>query len=167
MADALEAVVRVVLAGSGATALLDLWSRLATRAYGAPAPNWGLFGRWIGHFPWGQFVQSNIASASPLPGEAAIGWCVHYAIGILYAALLVALLGLDWARHPALLPALIFGWLTLAAPFLIMQPGMGAGIAASKTPDPTAARLRSFVAHTVFGLGLYGSAAMVAFVIPG
>lgn len=36
-----------------------------------------------------------------------------------------------------------------------MQPGMGAGIAASRTPNPRAARLQSLVTHAVFGLGLY------------
>jgi hypothetical protein len=40
------------------------------------------------------------------------------------------------------------------------------GIAASKTPDPTATRLRSLVAHTVFGIGLYGSSGLVALLIP-
>jgi hypothetical protein len=44
----------------------------------------------------------------------------------------------------------------------MMQPGMGAGIAASKTPNPNAARLRSILAHTAFGIGLYGSALLSA-----
>ena len=39
-----------------------------------------------------------------------------------------------------------------------MQPAMGAGIAASKTPRPRVARLRSLVTHTVYGVGLYVSA---------
>jgi hypothetical protein len=38
-----------------------------------------------------------------------------------------------------------------------MQPCLGFGIAASKTPKPNIARLRSLIAHFVFGLGLYGS----------
>ncbi|MDO9126054.1 MAG: DUF2938 family protein, partial [Parvibaculum sp.] len=42
--------------------------------------------------------------------------------------------------------------------------GMGAGIAASKTPKPNAARLRSLVSHTVFGIGLYVAALLVAMV---
>jgi hypothetical protein len=50
---------------------------------------------------------------------------------------------------------LLVGVATVAAPFLVMQPGMGAGIAASRTPRPGAARLQSLVTHTVFGLGLY------------
>jgi hypothetical protein len=48
--------------------------------------------------------------------------------------------------------------LALVAPFFILQPGMGAGVAASKTPNPNAARLRSVLAHTIFGVGLYVSA---------
>jgi hypothetical protein len=38
-----------------------------------------------------------------------------------------------------------------------MQPGMGLGIAASRAPDPRAARLRSLTTHAIFGLGLYAA----------
>ena len=41
-------------------------------------------------------------------------------------------------------------------------PIIGAGIAASKTPNPNIARLRSIVAHPVFGIGPYGSALLAA-----
>jgi Protein of unknown function (DUF2938) len=47
-------------------------------------------------------------------------------------------------------------------PFFIMQPGLGAGIAASRTPKPNASRLRSVVSHFVFGVGLYASAVLSA-----
>lgn len=46
-----------------------------------------------------------------------------------------------------------------------MQPGVGAGIAASKTPNPTQVRLRSIVAHMVFGIGLYCAAVVSALLI--
>lgn len=49
--------------------------------------------------------------------------------------------------------------MTIAAPWLVMQPGMGAGVAASKTPNPRAARLRNLATHTVYGIGLYACAA--------
>jgi hypothetical protein len=39
-----------------------------------------------------------------------------------------------------------------------MQPAMGAGLAARRTPRPQAARLHSLAMHVVFGLGLYASA---------
>lgn len=157
--------MRATLIGIGATAVLDLWAAFLKRLFGIPSPDWGMVGRWFGHFPCGRFVHDNIAAASPVPGELAIGCGAHYAIGIVFAALLLAIWGLDWARHPTLLPALIVGLLTLLAPFFVMQPGMGAGIAASKTPNPNAARLRSIAAHTVFGVGLYGSASLSALLI--
>ena len=52
-------------------------------------------------------------------------------------------------------PAAQLGLGTVVAPFLVMQPAMGAGVAASRTPNPAAARLQSLVTHAVFGLGLY------------
>jgi hypothetical protein len=41
------------------------------------------------------------------------------------------------------------------SPFLILQPGMGRGIAASKTPQPNVARLNTLITHLSFGVGLY------------
>ena len=46
----------------------------------------------------------------------------------------------------------------LLAPFLLMQPGMGLGVASRRAPDPVAARIRSLVTHGVFGVGLYAAA---------
>ena len=99
-----------------------------------------------------------IARAAPVHGEGAIGWTAHYVIGIGFAALLVGLWGGEWLRQPTLWPALAVGIGTVAAPFLLMQPGMGAGIAASRTPRPGTARVQSLLNHAVFGLGLYLSA---------
>jgi hypothetical protein len=163
--EALDFAIRAVLIGAGATAVLDLWTQFSARVLGVPAPNWGLVGRWIGYFPRGRFVHESIARSPPVPGELAIAWCAHYAIGIFYAAVLLAIWGLDWSRQPTLPPALIVSLVGLAAPFLIMQPGMGAGIAASKTPNPNAARLRSIVTHLVFGIGLYVSALAAALLL--
>jgi hypothetical protein len=59
---------------------------------------------------------------------------------------------------------MLVGLGTIAAPWLVMQPAMGAGIAASKTPNPTAARLRNLATHTAYGLGLYASALVLSVV---
>jgi hypothetical protein len=91
-------------------------------------------------------------------GERLIGWAAHYLTGISFAALLPGIWGFAWIRQPTIGPALLVGVGTVAAPFLLMQPGMGAGIAASRTPRPAAARFQSLVTHTVFGLGLYAAA---------
>lgn len=162
MSEALEAVIRAALIGFGATALLDLWNVFLKRMFGVPSLSMGLLGRWFGHFLRGRFMHNNIAGALPVPGERIIGWSAHYAIGITWAAALLAIWGLDWARRPTLLPAVLVGLGTLVAPFFIMQPGMGFGIAASKAPRPNVARLKSIASHTVYGLGLYGSAILLA-----
>lgn len=143
--------------GAGATLTTDLWAIARGRLFGVPAPDWGLVGRWLGHMARGRFRHERIATAEPVRGERVIGWTAHYLIGITFAGGLLAICGLAWARQPTPAPALAFGIATVAAPFLLMQPGMGAGIAASRTPRPNSARLQSLVTHAVFGLGLYAA----------
>ncbi|MCW2271050.1 hypothetical protein D3C77_16090 [compost metagenome] len=151
----LEGFILAVLIGLTATALADLWTLFQQRVLDIQGPNWALVGRWVGYMPQGQFFHASIAKAPALPSERVLGWATHYLTGIVFAAVLLALNGLDWVRQPVLLPALALGVATVLAPFLIMQPGMGLGIAASKTPNPPAARVRSLVAHIVFGVALY------------
>lgn len=155
--------LRVALIGIGATLILDLWSFFLKTIFGAPFPNYTMVGRWIGHFPHGRFVHESVINAPAVAGERLIGWIAHYVIGILYAGLFVAFAGVDWLVAPTAFPALIFGVATVAAPFFIMQPAMGSGIASSRAPKPNVARFRSLAAHTVFGLGLYISAMVAAF----
>ncbi|QHF29053.1 MULTISPECIES: DUF2938 domain-containing protein [Pseudomonas] len=150
-----EGIVLAVLIGVTATALADLWSLFQQRVLGMAGPNWGLVGRWIGHMPRGQFVHQSIAKAPALATERLIGWSAHYTIGVIFAGLLLAICGVAWAHQPQFVPAFVLGLVTVAAPYLIMQPGMGAGVFASKTPKPNAARARSLLAHGVFGVALY------------
>ena len=157
-------LIYAVLVGAIATATTDLWSVLRARLLDIPAPNWGLVGRWFAHMAAGTFRHDRIAAAPAVKGERLIGWTVHYLAGIAFAAVLLAVWGLDWARQPTLGPALIVGIGSVAAPFLLMQPGMGAGIAASRTPRPNAARLQSLVTHAVFGVGLYAAGWMLALI---
>lgn len=153
----MDILLSTVLIGIGATAATDLWALLRHRLFAVPPPNYGLVGRWIGHMPQGRFVHDSIAAATPVSGERLLGWSVHYLIGVVFAAILIALFGAGWLQQPALLPALLVGIATVAAPYLLLQPGMGAGLAARRTPHPNKARLHSLIMHAVFGLGLYGS----------
>jgi len=157
-----EVLSRTLLIGTGATLVMDVWAALAKRVFGIPSSDWAMVGRWVGHFPQGQFRHDSIAKASPVRGELSIGWITHYATGIAYAGLIIAIFGLDWARVPTLCPAVLVGVSMLVAPFFIMQPAMGSGIAASKTSTPNLARLRSVMNHLVFGVGLYAAASAVA-----
>jgi hypothetical protein len=146
--------ILAALLGAGATAVMDVWLLLLARL-GVPVASFALVGRWVGHFRAGRFTHPAIARAAPVRGELALGWLTHYAVGIGYAALLLGIAGPAWAGRPSLPSALAFGLATVAAPWFVMQPAMGAGIAASRTPSPGANRLRSLANHAVFGVGLY------------
>ena len=141
--------------GIGATALMDIWGAARQALFGFARLDYALLGRWFGHMTAGQFRHRAIATATPVRGERVIGWSMHYLIGIAFAALLLAVHGIEWLQQPTIGPALLVGIGTVAAPLLIMQPAMGAGIAASRTPHPNAARLQSLLTHTVYGAGLY------------
>lgn len=99
-----------------------------------------------------------MSTAHPILGERAIGWTAHYIIEVGYGPLLAALAGRGWLQQPTLLAPIILGIILLAAPYFIMMPGMGIGVAGSRTPNPNVTRLRSPVGHTVFGLRMYGTA---------
>lgn len=150
-------VLSVILTGIGATIVMDVWGALRKPLFGLPAPDYGMVGRWVGHMSHGTFLHNRIGAASPIRGERALGWSVHYATGIAFAGALIGIVGLEWLHRPTLLPAMAFGIGTVAVPFLVMQPGMGAGIAASRTPNPSSARLQSFITHAVFGFGLWAT----------
>lgn len=162
MSELAEFALRAVVIGVGGTVAMDLWALILQRLFGVQPSNWAMVGRWVGHFTNGQFVHNKIADAAPIRGELALGWFVHYLTGITYGVLLLGIWGLDWARRPTLLPALILSLVALVAPFFLLHPGMGLGVAGAKTPNPNATRVRSALNHTVFGLGMYVSALLSA-----
>jgi hypothetical protein len=147
---------KVVLIGIGATMVMDGWL-FVLRRFGVPTLNFAWLGRWVGHLARGRVVHAAIAKSAPIRAEVALGWGVHYATGIVFAFLLIALAGRDWVGTPSLMPALFVGAVMVMAPLFIMQPAMGAGFAASRTPTPFKNCVRSLANHTVFGLGLYAA----------
>lgn len=157
-----EVMLRIVAVGAGATLAMDLWGLVLRRVYAVTGLDYRLVGRWLGHIPKGRLRHDGIGKAAPVAGEAAIGWAAHYAIGIMFAAGLVAVFGVGWLQAPTILPALLTGLVTVAAPFLVLQPAFGMGLASSRMPDPTASRLRSLITHLVFGTGLFIAARLTA-----
>ncbi len=137
------------------TFFLDVWNFGRHWLFDVPLTKYEFIGRWLLYMLEGRFVHDSIRKADPLAGELLIGWIGHYAIGILFAMMLLGLWGLKWLRKPTLFPALFVGMVTVAIPYFIMQPGMGSGIAGSLTPDPVAARIKVIISHLVFSAGLY------------
>lgn len=144
-----------LLIGIGATLTFDLWGLFLKHAFKIAPSNFCLVGRWLRYMPEGIFRHSNIGSVPQKSAECMVGWVAHYMIGIIFALTFLELVGRDWFQYPTLIPAIIFGILTVAAPFFIMQPAFGLGVAASLTPNPMQTRIRSLMNHVMFGFGLY------------
>jgi hypothetical protein len=162
MVHDVRSLVGAILVGLGATLLIDVWALFLRRGFKIPSLDYCLLGRWLLHMPGGTFVHRGIAAASAKPRECLVGWVAHYLIGTSLALVFVILVSDRWLERPTLWPALAFGVATTLIPYFVMQPSFGLGIAASKTPKPTQARVKSLMTHTVFGLGLYGWAVLLS-----
>ena len=158
-------VLGAIAIGIGATLVMDLWNLFLKRTFGIPSLNYCLLGRWLSHIPGGTLRHASITAAQQKPFECTVGWISHYTIGVAFALVFVVLASGDWLARPTLLPALLYGMGTVVFPFFILQPSFGLGIAASRTPKPTPARLKSLMTHTVFGFGLYVCALGVSYVL--
>ena len=118
MENALDIVAHSIVIGVGATAVMDLWAAFLRRGFRVASLDYALLGRWIGHFPRGRRHES-IGQAAPVRYERIIGWAAHYTIGVVFAALLLAIWGSEWLERPTLVPPLIVSSVTLVAPFFL------------------------------------------------
>lgn len=150
-------VLSALTMGLTATVAIDLWATFANRVLGWPRTNWAMVGRWIGHMRDGQFMHASIGSAKPIGHESLVGWIFHYATGCIYAVLYVIYVNVVQAGQPTLGSAVLFGWVTILSPWLLMQPALGLGVCAWKAPRPNLVRLQNLIIHTIFGLALYYS----------
>lgn len=157
----MELLLKGVAIGTGATVLMDLWAIFLWKALGQARPNWAPVGRWFWHLKNGTVFHDDIGRAEPYAGERALGWVGHYAVGILYGVVLALIVGSAWFAAPTFLPAWILGIVTVGAGWFLLQPGLGIGVAASRLPNANKVRFLNLVAHTVFALGLYGTALLL------
>jgi hypothetical protein len=148
-------LVAGVLIGIVATIGMDVWALLVKYVLRQPITDWVMIGRWIAYIPKGQYFHSPIAASDKIPDELAIGWIVHYLTGMVYGVLYLFLVQTVFGGSPTIQSALLFGLATLAAPWLIMQPGLGLGVFASKAPKPWLIRLINTSMHLAFGSALY------------
>jgi len=112
--------------------------------------------------PRGVFVHRPIASTPSVRGELAIGWCFHYVVGVAYAALYLAIIRLVLASGPTLISALVFAIALLVVPWFVMQPALGLGFFAARTPHPSVTRIINVSGHAAFGVGLYLGAVLIS-----
>lgn len=157
----MDALMTGLVMGLLGTAAMDLWAQVLHRAFGQPLPNWALPGRWLAHVARGRVWHDDIGRAEAVPGELPLGWVFHYGVGVIYGVVFALLAGPGWLAAPTFLPVWLFSLVTIAAGWFLLQPGMGLGWAASRTPNPWTVRAMGLVAHTWFGLGMWIGALVV------
>lgn len=147
-----------VVIGLFATFVIDVWAFLLLKLLKMPMPKWDMVGRWVLYlFMKGKLSHTPIGASSSLKHERLAGWIFHYFIGIVFASIYLHLVNSVFQSASALTVAIVFGWATISAPWFIMQPGMGMGIAGARTAAPTIVRIQSIMTHSIFGLSLYGA----------
>ncbi len=156
-------IIKTILVGIGATFAMDIWAFILG-LFNIKSLDYRLVGRWIGNIPNGKFFHKSIVNVSPIKNELILGWFSHYLIGICFAFLLLFIYGKTWFDKPTLIPALVIGIVTIVAPFFLMQPALGLGIAGSNFPEPNTLRLKSFMAHFIYGIGFYLSVLLINYV---
>ncbi len=143
-----------ILIGVLATCIADALSFITKQIWGIPSPNFVLLGRWLLYMPQRQFTHRNIMQSPTRSFETCIGWFMHYVTGVVFAYVLLMSISLNLFNLNDYAFAILFGIGTVICPFFIMQPSLGFGVAASKTPNKLVARLRSLLTHCYFGMGL-------------
>lgn len=153
---------KTAITGIGATLVMDLWSLLQKYLLNVAPLNYALVGRWVLWLPRGKYGHDTIVATPRIRGERFIGWVFHYLTGVIFAFVPLMLNATVWLSEPSLKLGLLAGLSTLFAPFMILQPALGFGLAASRTPRPWLARLLSLLTHLAYGAGLYIAALLMS-----
>lgn len=148
-------ILQILIAGVIATAVLDGWQQVCRLALGIPITDWGLIGRWVGHFREGRFSHRDIGKAKPVVGERPLGWTVHYVVGVGYAFVYFLLMRYGFGSSPGLLSALLFGAVSVSVTWFFMEPILGAGVMGANIPHRPVALAHDFTSHLSLGVGLY------------
>jgi hypothetical protein len=149
----LPLLLRILITGLAAATAADIGRTIYQAITGFPAVNWSVTGRWFLMVLQGQPYVANIGAAPSLPHELIAGHAAYYTISVAFAGVYLLLLK-ALKREPSLLNGLVFGWVTMAFPFLVQMPLMGMGVLASATATPGLIIGRTLVHHSSFGLGL-------------
>ena len=144
-----------VIIGLSGTALMNIWTIFLKRGFEISPPNWAMVGRWVVQLKSGEVFHDDIAAASAFSSEKLVGWVFHYLVGLAYGVIFVLLIGEQWLSEPAFMPVYLYAIATILAGWFLLHPGIGWGVALSKTENPIKARCMGLIAHSIFGLGMW------------
>ena len=86
-----------IVMGLAGTLAMDIWALVLERVAGQKRPNWAMPGRWLGHVGRGTVFHDDIGAAAPVAQETALGWMLHYGVGVIYGVVFMVILGIGVA----------------------------------------------------------------------
>jgi len=149
-------VIEMILMGIFATYFMDLLAgilvkRKVIHSYIGPEA----VGRWFLYMFKGKFTHKDILKTPALNSENLWGFLSHYLIGIVLAGIYLFLeLWVPIVSDQLWMP-FVFGIATVILPWFWLNPCMGFGFLASKSPNRAHIIRTSLVNHTNFGLGFF------------
>lgn len=150
--------------GLFATFSMDLWGLALQFTLHIPHPTYAPIGRLISDIFNLHNYFANTSSKHALFIQERLGWYAHIAMGLFYAALFMIIKFKVLNAKPRFLSCLFFAWVMIFVPFLIEQPALGLGFAASHMTHPDIKRFMTLSYHTVFGIGLFIGACIICIV---
>ena len=111
-------------------------------------------GRWILNMFNGVFIHDNIQMANHFRFEIPVAISFHYFTGIFLVGIFL------WLRNnmkifpSSMYMGLVYGWLTILLPWLIMFPALGFGFFGLGAHNDINNIVASIIAHSFFGLGM-------------
>ena len=125
-----------IIMGLAGTLAMDIWALVLER-FGLARGNWAMPGRWLGHVFRGKVFHDNIGKAEPVPKRArALGWALHYGVGVIYGVVFVLIMGAGWLANPTFMPVWIFSILTIVAGWFLPSTRHGAGLGRVQNAGP-------------------------------
>ena len=147
-------LINSLVLGLSATLIMDLLGWLRSSVFKIPSFNYAYLGRFFLILKDNEKGYRNITQAPEQKFERLIGWGFHYMTGIIFALIYTYI---DHSNNTleTFISSILFGISTVLFPLLLIQPILGFGFFASKTPDQWISIKNSFVAHLNFGVGLF------------
>lgn len=144
-----------ILVGLLATATFDLLYLVIYLVNGSIV-DWTMLGRISAYFiTKGEFIAFEWASMPPVYYENAIGWCVHYSVGVVYAFFYVYFILKQFKYPNKVWKSISFLLVMTVFPFFVLDPLSGSGILDLKTVHPVINILLTFCVHSFYGLFLW------------
>ena len=148
-------IKEIVFSGIFSTIIMDIGEETVKALFPIKeslAPQY--LGRWILNMFNGVFIHDNIQTATQFGFEIPVAISFHYFTGIFLVGIFL------WLRNnKKIIPnskymGLVYGWITIFLPWLIMYPALGFGILGLGVDVGANNLIASLIAHSFYGLGI-------------